>query len=66
MRKNKENRVWIELVDELVDIVESAITSGDWIVDGCADPCELLDRANRLLGNNKGCVTCFDQGVNNG
>jgi hypothetical protein len=55
--KNEMRRQQLEWLAEeypatvraLVDVIESAIASGDWKVDGACDPDGALSRARRLL-----------------
>ena len=39
----------LEIIKNLVEVMEAAIRSGDWEVDGACDPCSLLSEAGDML-----------------
>jgi hypothetical protein len=39
----------IEIIEELVESIEQAIKSGDWVVDGACDPMAGLVRAKKAI-----------------
>lgn len=50
----------IEIIEELVDSIEQAIKSGDWVVDGACDPTAVLVRAKKAIQDNK-CREALDR-----
>ena len=48
---NKKDEA-LEALKELLEIVEQAIASGDWKVDGACDPDIEIYRAKKILGKN--------------
>lgn len=47
---NDNQKELVEHITELVEVIEAAITSGDWKVDGACDPSLALQRAKRVIG----------------
>ena len=43
----------IEVIKDLVEVMESAINSGDWKVDGACDPTMVLIRAKKHIEESK-------------
>lgn len=41
-----------EIIADLINVMEEAIRSGDWIVDGACSPSSAMDRAEHFL---RGC-----------
>ena len=42
----------LEILNDLLEVVEQAIQSGDWKVDGACDPDMEIYRAKQLLNKN--------------
>lgn len=44
-----EDAVQLEIILNLLDVIETAIKSGDWVVDGANDPDIVINQTHRYL-----------------